>query len=107
MMQLNNPRDLLCALGATNKQFHALVGEASQIWSALLRAHYPTRDSAHQLLIAHNTPRYVYMWLHYSPTARPLESQSLREFGTFSWFEQHAVIYQGKSCCIYMSTIYG
>jgi hypothetical protein len=97
MMQLNNPRDLLCALGATNKQFNALVSEASQIWSALLRAQYPTRDTTHHLLTAHNTPRYVYIWLHYSPTALPLESQSLREFGTFSWFEQqHAVIYQGE-----------
>ncbi len=96
MLHLTNPRDLLCGLGATNKQFNALVGEEGQIWSALLRAHHPTRDSTHQLLTAHHSPRYVYIWLHYSRAARPLESQSAREFGTFSWFEQqHAVVYQG------------
>jgi hypothetical protein len=101
MLQLNNPRDLLCALGATNRHFNALVSEQSQIWSALLGAHYSTRDSTHHLLTARNTPRYIYVWLHCSPTARPLESQAPREFGTFSWFEQqHAVVYQGTIAII-------
>jgi len=96
MIHLHSPRDLLCALGATNKQFNALVSEESQIWSALLRAQHPTHDSTHRLLTARHSPRYVYIWLHYSHTPRPLESQSPREFGTFSWFEQqHAVVYQG------------
>lgn len=97
MMQLTRPRDLLCALGATNRHFHARVSEQSPIWSALLSAQYATRHSTHAHLTAHSTPRYTYLWLHCATTARPVESLAAREFGTFSWFEQqHAVQYQGE-----------